>query len=338
RIIIAVIIMIVGLYVAELIVDQIKKVLAKGPIGEKFKEMDQKVKSSGFSIYDFLFIFVKVFILLLFVQVALSILAISVLSTFITPVILFMPLLLTALAIIFIGLIVADYVVKVLEGLLKEMEFNKLVDPVEAIVKRQGIIMKTLSWVVQALVVLVFVQIAVGVLNSTGAFNALATLINSVILWIPSLIVAILIGLLGFWVATWAHDKVLAMGKDMDIPLYSMIAKIIQLSIIYMAITMALAQAGIEVPMLYLVFALAVGAIMIGIGVGIAYGSKDIFHNVIGNLQTSQTLKVGQRVKIEEYEGTIEEIGRYQLTLNTPTGKLKIPHSKVSKAVILTKD
>lgn len=338
RILVAVIIILVGLYFADLAVIKIKDILAKGPFGEKIKKMDREAEKTGFTISSFMFIFVKVFILLIFIQVALSILAVNILSTFITPILLLMPLILAALVIVVIGLIVAEYVVKILIGFLKEMEFEKLVDPVEAMVKRQGLIMKMLSWVVQVLVILIFVQIAVGVLNSTGAFNMLAQLINAVILWIPSLIMGLLIGLIGFWVASWVHDKVLVWGKDLDVPFLSMLAKIIQFTIIYIAVTMALDQAGVEVPMLYLIFGIAVGAVFIGVAVGFAYGSKDIFHNVISYLQTSQTLKAGQRVKIEEFDGTIESIGRYHLTLRTTTGKVRIPHSKISKAIIVEKD
>ena len=337
RIIIAVIIIIVGLYVAEVIVEMLKKALAKTVLGKELDNLDDKAKDTGFTISSLIFISVKVFVLLIFLQVALAVLAISILSSFITPVLALIPLILTAMVIVVIGLIVAEYVVKLLMGMLKEMDFDKLVDPVEAMVKKQGIIMRVLGGVVKILVTLIFVQIAVGVLNSTGAFNMLAQLINEVILWIPNLVAAILIGLVGFWVASWVHQKVLEWGKDKDIPFLKTIATIMQFGVIYIAVTMALAQAGIEVPMLYIVFSIAFGAIFIGVAVGFAFGSKDIFHNMISSLQSSQTLKVGQKVKIEEYEGTVIDIGRYHLTLDTISGKVKLPHSKLAKAVIIEK-
>lgn len=337
RIIIAVIIIIVGLYVAEVIVEMLKKALAKTVLGKELDNLDDKAKDTGFTISSLIFISVKVFVLLIFLQVALAVLAISILSSFITPVLALIPLILTAMVIVVIGLIVAEYVVKLLMGMLKEMDFDKLVDPVEAMVKKQGIIMRVLGAVIKILVTLIFVQIAVGVLNSTGAFNMLAQLINEVILWIPNLVAAILIGLVGFWVASWVHQKALEWGKDKDIPFLQTIATVMQFGVIYIAVTMALAQAGIEVPMLYMVFSIAFGAIFIGIAIGFAFGSKDIFHNIISSLQSNQTLKVGQKVKIEEYDGTIVEIGRYHLTLDTISGKVKLPHSKIAKAVIIEK-
>ncbi|MCK5039070.1 MAG: Ig-like domain-containing protein [Thermoplasmata archaeon] len=337
RIIIAVVIIIVGLYVAEMVVAFLKKALDKTILGKELNNLDDKAKGTGFTVSSLIFISVKVFVLLIFLQVALAVLAISILSSFITPVLTLIPLILTAMVIVVIGLIVAEYVVKLLAGLLKEMDFDKLVDPVEAMVKRQGIIMRVLNGVVKMLVTLIFIQIAVGVLNSTGAFNMLAQLINSVILWIPNLLAAILIGLIGFWIASWVHEKVLEWGKDKDVPFLGTIATVMQFGVIYIAATMALDQAGIEVPMLYIVFSIAFGAIFIGIAVGFAFGSKDIFHNMISSLQSNQTLKIGQKVKVEEYEGTISDIGRYHLVLDTISGKVKLPHSKIAKAVIIEK-
>jgi hypothetical protein len=38
---------------------------------------------------------------------------------------------------------------------------------------------------------------------------------------------------------------------------------------------------------------------------------------------------------VEEYEGTIAEISRYHMVLDTSKGKIHIPHSKLAKAVIV---
>ena len=97
---------------------------------------------------------------------------------------------------------------------------------------------------------------------------------------------------------------------------------------------MAMAQVGIAVPILYIIFAIVAAAVFIGLGVGFAYGSKDVFHNLVSYIQTDKTLKVGQSIKVDEYQGTIEEIGRYHMVLKTTTGRIRIPHSRLAKAII----
>jgi small-conductance mechanosensitive channel len=84
-------------------------------------------------------------------------------------------------------------------------------------------------------------------------------------------------------------------------------------------------------------FAVAFGAIFIGIAAGLGFGSKDVFHNLIGQVQTSQSMKVGQRVKVEDVEGTVSSINRYHVVIKTATGDVHMPHSNLAKAVVVVR-
>ncbi len=335
RVIIAVIVILVGLYIAEVAVISLKKFIKKSPFRKDLAIVSKKTKWAGFSFMDIIYIFVKAFILLIFINVALSIIAIHVLTNFINPILLVIPLLIAAMAVILVGIIITDYLVRFIMKMLKELQVDKLIEPLESMVERKGITLKFLSYVLQLFIMLIFIQIAVGILNTHGMFDSLAQLVNTVILWIPNLIVALFIGMLGFWIANWAHDRIKDIGTETDLPFPTLMAKAAQIIIIYMAIVIALAQIGIEVPILYIVFGIAIGAVFLGLGVGFAYGSKDLFLNLVGSLQSQQTLKVGNKVKIGEHEGTIRSVGRYSIELETPVGgKVHIPHSKISNTVI----
>ncbi|MFP4001840.1 MAG: mechanosensitive ion channel family protein [Thermoplasmata archaeon] len=335
RLIVAVIILVIGLYVAEMVVKFLKQFIRKSPMSKDLQRVDKMSDKAGFSLMDIIYIFVKAFILLFFINIALDIIAIPILASFINPVLLVIPLLITALAVIMIGLIVTDFVVDLVINMLKEFEIDRVIEPVESMIEREGITLKLLSYVLKVFIMLIFIQIAVGILNREGMFNQLAELVNEVILWLPNLVVALFIGLIGFWIATWLHDKVIEHGGELNLPFVSFMAKGIQILVIYIAVVMALAQIGIEVPILYLVFGIAVGAIFLGLGVGFAYGSKDVFLNLVGSIQSGQTISKGDKIKVEDYEGTVKSVGRYSIALETEMGKkVHIPHSKLSGAVV----
>ncbi|MFW5945433.1 MAG: mechanosensitive ion channel family protein [Candidatus Natronoplasma sp.] len=335
RLIVAVIVLVIGLYVAEMVVKFLKEFIRKSPLSKDIMKVDKMTDKAGISLMDIIYIFVKAFILLFFINIALEIIAIPILADFINPVLIVIPLLIAAMAVIVIGLIVTNYVVDFAMKMLKEFEVDRLIEPVESMVEREGITLKVISYVLKLFIMLIFVQIAVGILNREGMFNQLAELVNTVILWIPNLLVAIFIGLIGFWIATWIHGKVVKHGRELDLPFIQFIAKGVQALVIYIAIVMALAQIGIEVPILYLVFGIAVGAVFLGLGVGFAYGSKDVFLNLVGSIQSDQTLKEGDKIEVEGYEGVIKSVGRYSVELETSMGKtVHIPHSKLAGAVI----
>jgi small-conductance mechanosensitive channel len=335
RILIAILVVVAGFYIADIVVNRTKTFLVEqSPFKDDLKKFDESTKKSGFSIFDFVFLFLKMFIILIFIQLALSILAISIFTDFINPILLIMPLVLISMAILVAGMIIAEYVVKFVMKLLDEFEFDKFISPVEDIVEKKGIIRRIIGAVLKVFVVLIFIQLSLAVLNSTGAFNILAELVNTVILWLPNLLVGLLIVIAGFWFASWIEKKIMEYSGDVDLPFPKAISKAAQFLIMYLAVVMALAQVGIQVEILYIVFAIAFAAIFIGLGVGLAYGSKDVFHNMVSYIQSDKTFKVGQSIKVEEYEGTIEEISRYHMVLQTKKGKIRIPHSKLAKAVI----
>lgn len=337
RLLIAAIVILLGLYVANILVQKIMDQLIKTEIGRQLKDVDMRVKKSGFSITNIVSMFLRVFILLFFIQVALEIVNIGLLSEFITPVLLILPLVLVALFIVLIGLVVTEIIRKAVMKLVKEFQIMKLVKPVEETIGRRGIILQTFIFIVRVMVMLIFIQLAIGVLNSTGAFDPVAELINMVILWMPNVIAALVILMLGFWFASWTQKKVMESGKQFEMPFPRVTATAVKYLVIYLAGVMAVAQLGFEVNILYIITAIILGAVFIGVGAGFAAGSKEVFANISGKLQSEKILAVGNQVTIDgKYTGKVSKIGQYTTTLQGIDGKrIIIPNSQLVKSVII---
>ncbi len=337
RILIAALVILIGLYLANVVANRIMDRFEETAVGKQLKDIDEKTKKAGISMVQVVSIFIKVFILLFFVQVALEIVNIGVLAEVITPIMIILPLVLVALLIVLVGILVSEFVIKTVLKLAKEFELEKLIKPVEETIGREGVIMRIFTFVLRVFVMLIFIQLSIGVLNSTGAFNALAELINTAILWIPNVIAALFIVLIGFWFGGWVGDKILASGKEMDIPYPETVAIAVKYLIIYVACVIAIAQIGIEVYILYIVTAIILGAVFLAIAIGFGLGSRHLFANVGGHLQSSEVLGVGNRITIDDkYTGKVSEIGRYTTTIIADNGdKIVLPNSKLTEAVIV---
>lgn len=337
RILIAAIVILVGLYIANVFANRLMERFGKTQVGKQLRDIDEKTKKAGISMIQVVSTFIKVFILLFFVQVALEIVNIGVLAEIITPIIILLPLVLVSLFIILVGIMVAEFVIKTVLKLAEEFEINNLIKPVEETIGKEGVIMRVFTFIVRVFIMLIFVQMSVGVLNSTGAFNALAELINTAILWIPNVIAALFIVLIGFWFGGWVCGKILASGKEMDIPYPETMGTAVKYLTIYVACIIAIAQIGIEVGILYILSAIVLGAIFIGIGAGFAVGSKDIFANIGGYIQNRKVLSVGNKVTIDDkYTGKVKDIGRFTTTIIADNGdKIVLPNSKLTKSVIV---
>jgi small-conductance mechanosensitive channel len=337
RILVAALVILVGLYIANVVANRLMERFQETLVGKQLADIDEKTKKSGISMVQIVSMFIKVFILLFFVQVALEIVNIGVLSEIITPIMILLPLILVALFIVLVGILVSEFVIKTVMKLAKEFNFEDLIKPVEETIGREGVIMRVFTFVLRIFVMLIFIQIAIGVLNATGAFNVLAELINTAILWIPNVIAALLIVLIGFWFGGWVSERMLESGKEIEIPYPEVMATAVKYLIIYVAVVIAIAQIGIQVEMLYIVTAIVLGGVFIGIGAGFAIGTKDLFANVGGHLQSKKVLTVGNRVKIDDkYEGKVEDIGRFTTTIIADNGdKIVLPNSKLTNAVIV---
>lgn len=337
RILVAALVVLVGLYIANVIANRLMERFQETLVGKQLADIDEKTKKSGISMVQVVSMFIKVFILLFFVQVALEIVNIGVLAEIITPIMILLPLILVALFIVLVGILVSEFVIKTVLKLAKEFNFEDLIKPVEETIGREGVIMRVFTFVLRVFVMLIFIQIAIGVLNATGAFNVLAELINTAILWIPNVIAALIIVLMGFWFAGWVNERMLESGKEIEVPYPEVMAAAVKYLIIYVAAVIAIAQIGIQVEMLYIVTAIVLGGVFIGIGAGFAIGTKDLFANVGGHLQSKKILTVGHRVKIDDqYVGKVEDIGRFTTTIIADNGdKIVLPNSKLTNAVIV---
>ncbi len=105
----------------------------------------------------------------------------------------FVPALVGALLLLFIGKIVSGFVARLFHKLLKAVKFDAVIDKsgLGAMVERGGypdsglLIAKIVGWAIM----LVFVQLAV----STLGIESIETLVNELVAWIPNVIIAIIL-------------------------------------------------------------------------------------------------------------------------------------------------
>lgn len=117
--------------------------------------------------------------------------------------------------------------------------------------------------------------------------------------------------------------------SDLDDQLLPIVRKGIRFIIWVLGIVVALNNAGYDV-----------GALIAGLGIGglaLAMAAKDTVSNFFGGMTvyTDQPFKVGERIKIGGFDGTITEIGMRSTRLTTSEGRMvTIPNSKFSDGMV----
>ena len=189
----------------------------------------------------------------------------------------FIPALIGALLILIIGWIIAGFVAKLVVALLDKVGFERAAQRtgVTGFMGQAGVRNPRASMVVGELVKwgirLIFLEAAANALQLT----ALTELLNRVILWIPNLIVALLVLMVGMLVARFLADLVRGAASSSGIGNPNILATIAQYAVIGFAVLIAVNQVGIAASLVNTLFMGLVGAIALALGLAFGLGGRE---------------------------------------------------------------
>lgn len=199
------------------------------------------------------------------------------LDLLVTKVVGFVPTLLSVLIILILGWVVALAVEKVVVRFLKLARLDAVSEKSGiSNVLLKGDIHKTLSELIGGIIywlfMLVVILAAVNILNLTVA----AELLNSVILYIPSVIAAIFILVLGIFFASILATSVRTAASNYGITQAKGLAKTSQVIVIIFAAVEALKQLRLDVSLFTMLIQAVVFAIALGFALAVGLGCKDL--------------------------------------------------------------
>lgn len=214
------------------------------------------------------------------------------LNTVIGQIAAFLPKLLAALVLLFIGWIVAKLVRAGVKRLLSLAHFDDLAAKtgVEEFLRHgdmqitfSGVISEVSYWLV-LLVVLVTVSSSLGL-------TAVADLFNRVVLYLPNVIVAVLIVIFGTLLARFINRLVFAWLRNLGVAGALTISTVSEYAVQIFAIFVALEQLAIATHLLTTAFAILFGAVCLALALAFGLGGRDWAASVIREWAESRRRK-----------------------------------------------
>lgn len=162
-------------------------------------------------------------------------------------------------------------------------------------------------------------------------FQPIQTLAEQIVLFIPTLLGALLI-FLGFWLASAIlRGAVRRYGYRMrlDEQVRDLVTKVFGAAIIVMGLISALGTIGIDVT-----------ALVAGLGLtsfALAFALQDIISNVLAGILILmyRPFRRGNQVKVGAHEGIVTDIDLRYTTLRTETQKIFVPNATLFKEAII---
>jgi hypothetical protein len=202
----------------------------------------------------------------------------------------FLVSILLVLVILIFGWIIALIIKGIVIKVLRAVKLDVLSDRIEldALLEKGGITLslsEIIGGICYWLVLLVTFMVAINAVGLTIA----ADLLNKVVLYIPNIIAAIFILIVGMFVATLLRNIVTTAANNAGIAQGKVLSKIVEVIVLVFAVLVALEQLNIGIRITELTVGIILGSIGLGCALAFGLGCKDIAGRYIN--ETIEKLK-----------------------------------------------
>lgn len=245
------------------------------------------------------------------------------------------PKLISALVIFFIGLTIAKFVRKVVGKVLNALgidRFTRRLNDID-LIRSTGMevqLSQLIARVVHFFIVFMFTMMTIDVLQ----IEAISKLMQDAFNYMPSLLTAGLILILGLFLADLLKGIVLAALQSLNIPSAKVIAGVVFYFMFISIAVSALAQAKIETAFISANLTVIIGAAALAFSVGYGLASKDLASNYLAGFYNKNKVRVNDEVVIDGHRGKVVLIDNSSLIVQTNDRAIIIPLSKLTTSSV----
>ncbi|PCI06170.1 MAG: small-conductance mechanosensitive channel [Flavobacteriaceae bacterium] len=250
----------------------------------------------------------------------------------------FIPKALLAIAFFIVAIVVLKIVNFVLSKVLKVTNIDSLTTKLneaelfgksDFTVQPSVIILKFVKF----LVIMIFVIIGAEKLG----LHMITEGIGSFIAYLPVLITALLIFVVGVYLGSVVKGAILNTFKSLEISGSSLVSNIAFYAIVVIVTITALNQAGIDTSMITSNLTMIVGAMLASFTIAFGLGARDVILRLLLGFYTRKNIGIGQSVEIGEIKGVVTAIDNITLSIKTEDGIIMLPIKDVVDSEIKLK-
>lgn len=245
------------------------------------------------------------------------------------------PNILTSIVVLIIGIIVAKIIRKIIKKFLVSAKVDKLGESLNSIdIIDRANVNVSISTIFSS-AIYYFLMLIVLILSSTVlGMPEVTTLISDIVLFVPNLLVALIILILGTLLADAIKGIVLTALKSLGVPSAGMISNALFYFLFINIVLIALKQANIQTDFLEQNISIIIGGVIGAFAIGYGLASKDTMSNMLASLYGKDLFKVGDTITIDGVKGIIRNIDKSKLTLDTGNSLVIVPLAHTTKLKI----
>lgn len=259
----------------------------------------------------------------------------EVFSGMVTSVIEATPRVLSAIILLLVMLIAAKVVERVLRFLLSRLKIDTLVAHagIDQILKRMGIRQSLERFVPRLayfLLLLLFAQVAA----QTYGLNAISNAIEAAFGYLPNLIAALLLLIVGIAVAQFVGNTIAQAAEESGLEMGATLGQVASALILFVVGVMAASQLRIDTQIIRIVAICLLAALGLAFGLAFGLGSRQATRNVIAGFYVRKLFRVGDSVEVRGLSGTIEAITPAQTLLSDGESTIAVANATLVEGLV----
>lgn len=243
-------------------------------------------------------------------------------------IVVWLPNLFGALALLLIGWLVARLVQFVIGGLLRRLRLDLLTERVgvSRLLSNAGLdpsASNLLARLAYWLILFVFVLAAAESLGLVG----IAEMLNRLVAYLPNVLAAALILLLGSLIAQVLGDALGKMATQAGVAAGGVLGQAVRYTLLVFAIILALDQLGIQTSLLTIAASTLLIATALALALAFGLGSRDLARNIMAGFHARESFEEGQQLSVRGHSGKLVNIGTTKSEIRTRKGLVSLPNS-----------
>lgn len=239
------------------------------------------------------------------------------------------PNVVSAVVIFIVGYIVCKIIAKVVKKTLEKIGVDKIGEKLNEvdIVQKANMEIKissVLSKIIYYFLMLFFAVAATSVLGIPEISNLVADIFN----FIPRLVVALIVLILGTLIADALRKMVHTGLKSLGVSSAGILSSVVFYFLFINIVISALSQAEINTEFLSQNISIVIGGVIAAFAIGYGLASKDVMANMIASFYTGKQFNIGDKITIDDVTGVVSNIDKSSLTIKTESGKVMFPLNK----------
>lgn len=219
------------------------------------------------------------------------------------------PRILMGLLLVLVAVLVAKLIERLLRAILRRMRFDALLSKVgvDQALRRIGIRQSIEQFVPRLIYFLLLVLFARSAADAMG-LTAISNAIGGFMAYLPNIIAATLILVIGSTAAQWAGTTVADAAANSGIEFAPSLGRVVTVLLMFVLGVMAANQLRIDTEMIRLVATALLGSAALAFGLSFGLGSRDVTRAILAGFYARRTLELGEEVEVRGVKGRLDAI------------------------------